>query len=273
MPARNYIELVEKTMRVLEVVGEKEAGISLAALSERVGLVKSSVFRILFTLTELGYVKKVDLAGTYAATPKLLGLARSPARRPSLIHLARPHLQELCRRLEESAWLAEWRDGLVIMIDVAEAPHPLQLMLRVGDACPLHASALGKAIAAYMSPGELATALGSGRLETYTPQTTASRRAIQAQLADVRRDGYATNDEETIRGAFAIGAPVFDAAGRTFASISVTAPTARCPASKRRQMIAEVKQASAALSEDLASLRFFSDFEVSATQPRRRYGA
>jgi len=66
-------------------------------------------------------------------------------RRPSLIGIARPRLQEMCAKLRESAWLAEWRNGTVLMIDVAESSsHALQLALNLGDRCPLHASALAR---------------------------------------------------------------------------------------------------------------------------------
>ena len=145
MAARNYIELVEKTLRVLESLDDCGAGISLGALAARVGLVKSSVFRILFTLNKLGYVEKVGPAGVYASTRRLRALGRRPVRRPGLISIARPRLQEMCAKLRESAWLAEWRNGTVILIDGAESSsHALLLALKVGDRCPLHASALGK---------------------------------------------------------------------------------------------------------------------------------
>jgi DNA-binding IclR family transcriptional regulator len=272
MAARNYIELVEKTLRVLESLSESEAGITLGELAARVGLVKSSVFRILFTLNKLGYVEKVGPEGVYASTQRLLTLALKPVRRPSLVSIARPRLQEMCAKLRESAWLAEWRNGAVIMIDVAESSHALQLALNVGDRCPLHASALGKAIAAHLSRAELELALGKDRLARYTDRSVSSRKALLAQLAAVRRDGYGINDEETIRGALAIGAPVFDSTGRAFAALSVTAPTARCSPAKKREMIAETIRAASILSEDLARAQFVANFRMSGAETEKTYG-
>ena len=80
MAARNYIELVEKTLRVLESLGDSTAGIKLGELAGRVGLVKSSVFRILFTLNKLGYVEKVGPEGVYAfnASPAGAGARIGP---------------------------------------------------------------------------------------------------------------------------------------------------------------------------------------------------
>jgi len=274
MAARNYIELVEKTLRVLESLGDSKAGIKLGELAARVGLVKSSVFRILFTLAELGYVEKVAPEGVYAPTRRLLALGRGPVRRPDLISFARPRLQEMRAKLHESAWLAEWRNGTVILIDGAESSsHALHLALKVGDRCPLHASALGKVIAAHLSRAELGIALGKERLARYTERSISSRKALLAQLAVIRRDGYGINNEETLRGALAIGAPVFDSSGRAFAAVSATTPTARCGSAKKRELIAETIRAASAVSEDLAHAEFVADFRITDTGTEKTYGS
>jgi IclR family acetate operon transcriptional repressor len=274
MAARNYIELVDKTLRVLESLGDSKAGITLGELAARVGLVKSSVFRILFTLIKLGYVEKVGPEGVYAPTRRLLALGRGPVRRLDLISIARPRLQEVCAKLRESAWLAEWRNGTVILIDGAESSsHVLLLALKVGDSCPLHASALGKVIAAHLSRAELGIALGKDRLARYTERSISNRKALMAQLASIRRDGYGINNEETIRGALAIGAPVFDSTGRAFAAVSVTAATARCFRAKKREMIVETIRLASVISEDLAQAEFVADFRLTSTGTEKTYGS
>lgn len=254
MAARNYVELVEKTLRVLEALSE--GALHLKGIVARVGLVKSSVFRILYTLKELGYVEQASPNGAYRLTVKALALARSRALRPTLLDVVRPHLKRLRDELHESVWLAELRGRTVLLVDVAEAAHKLRLSLDVGDACPLHASALGKAIAAWMPPAEVRAALGRGKLPAYTARTIVSRARLAAELARVRRQGYAVNEEETIEGAFIAGAPIFDAEANAFAAISVTAPTARCSPRKREHMIRAVKKTTAAVSAHLTGLGF-----------------
>ncbi len=256
MAARNHIELVDKTLRVLEALSERSQGMGLKDIASRVGLVKSSLFRILFTLRELGYVEQAQDNGSYRLTLKVLALARRPVVRPTLLSVARPHLARLRDELDESAWLAEWRRGSVVLIDVAEAPHPLQLSFDVGDQCPLHAAALGKVIAAYMSEEELNAALGRERLPRFTAHTITTRSDLAAELARVRRFGYAVNDEETVEGAVLLGGPVFDASGTVFAAVSVSCPTVRCTADKREAMAAALKRTTAMISEDLCALGF-----------------
>lgn len=252
MAARNHIDLVAKTLRTLEVLGEREEGVALAELARRTQLVKSSVFRILFTLRELGYVEQVNGGGVYAPTLKLMHLARNPARRVNLVSVARPHLMALRDVVGESAWLAELRSGEVVLVDSAETPHPLRLSLGVGDRCPLHATALGKAVAAHLPPAEAE----GGRLRRLTLRTNTDLERYRAELERVRKVGYAVNNEETVAGAVLFGAPIFDSRGRVFAAVSAGAPTVRCMPEKRRMILDAVKQTARALNEELARLGF-----------------
>src|SRR6266576_1061660 len=84
MPTRNQIDLVGKTMRVLEVLAELEENANLKQIVAQVGLVKSSVFRILFSLEKLGYVEHADGKGAYRLTWKTIGLGRRSATRAKL---------------------------------------------------------------------------------------------------------------------------------------------------------------------------------------------
>jgi len=251
MAANNHIDLVVKTMRVLEIIGAQGGGMPLGDIAARAGLVKSSAFRILFTLTELGYCEKVAGNGTYAATLKLRALGGTDAR-SSLVAIAKLRLEQSRDRLGESAWLAELRGGSVIVVAVAEAAHPLRLAFHVGDICPWHASALGKAVAAQLAPPQLLEVLGSGRLHQFTKSTITARRKLLSELTLIRHRGYSVNREETIDGALAYGAPVFDGSGAVVASVSITAPTARCSRSKSEAMIGEVKALGQAITQDVA---------------------
>lgn len=254
MAARNHIEVVARAFRVLEALAEGEA--ELRRLAERTGMGKSTVFRILYTLKELGYVEQPEPTAPYALSAKLLALVRGPVAALSLADLARPYLARLRDELGESAWLAEVRGGSVVLTEAAQAHHKLRLSLDLGDACPLHASALGKAVAAHLPSEELKRLLGRGRLPRFTYRTITSRSRLASELAKVRRQGYALNDQETIEGAFLAGAPIFDAAGRVCAAISVSAPTARCLPAKRQAMIAAVKRVTQQISRELARLGY-----------------
>lgn len=256
MPARNYVELVEKTVQVLAALSEGSS--TLGEVSSRTRLAKSTAFRVLFTLRELGWVEQAGRNGAYRLTFRMLAVARQGVAEPALPHVARPYLTRLRDAVNESAWLGEVRGAAVVLVDVVEAPQKLRLSLDIGDGCPLHASAIGKAVAAHMTPGELDAALGEGPFERYTANTLTTRGELNAALAGVREQGYAANDEETIPGAFVAGAPVFDSSGRAVAAISISTPTVRCAAARRQEIIEGVIKAAGELSAELQALGFRS---------------
>ncbi len=255
MPANNHIELLEKGMRVLEALGRDGGSCSLQELVGRVGLVKSSVFRILYTLRELGYVEQ-NGRGVYSLTPKMYALAGKARGRTSLMTIAHPHLEHMRDVSEETASLAEWRRSRVVCIEVAEGSHKLRLSLDVGDECPLHASALGKAVAAHLPPEELAAALRIAGLPAYTAATVTDRAHFLRELAQIRKDGYALNREETIAGAILVGAAIFDARGDVFAAVSLSCPTARYSAKKRTALTQLVRATSAAITKELEEIGY-----------------
>ena len=164
-------------------------------------MVKSSVFRILYTLRELGYVEQRG-RGSYCLTAKMFALASRSAIRHSLIEVAHPHLTHLRDSLNESAWLAEWRGGRAILVDVAEARHKLRLLLSIGDPCPLHASALGKSIAAFLRPEALATVLGTEALTSFTGRTITDRAQLLRELAKVRPVDWPPTRKRRLKGQF-----------------------------------------------------------------------
>ncbi|HKE22616.1 MAG TPA: IclR family transcriptional regulator [Bryobacteraceae bacterium] len=255
MPANNHIELVEKAMRILEVLADVEDPLDLKDLTARVGMVKSSVYRILYTLRELGYVEQHG-RGSYRLTGRVSSLARRASAQPGLIEVARPYLTAARDALNEAAWLAQWRGGRVVLVDVVEAPHKLRLSLGIGDSCPLHASSLGKAVAAFLRPETLAVALGTDPLPRFTERTITERAQLLRELARVRAGGFAINEEETIDGAVLVGAPVLDSTGEVTAAVSLGSPMARCTTPKREEMIELVRHTGGAISQRLAELGY-----------------
>lgn len=256
MPARNHIAVVEKALAVFEALARFNGSAELKDLAEKTGIGKSTVFRILHTLKELGYVEQVSHGQVYTTTAKVFGLARSPARRPRLTNIVHPYLVRLRNELQESAWFAEWCNGVAVLVDVVESRQPLRLSYDLGDRCPLHASALGKAIAAYLNDEDLMTVLPDETLPQFTPYTTEKRDDLVRELVLVRKRGYASNRQETVEGAVVFAAPLLLPSNRVVGAISVTSPLVRCPTAQRQKIIQHVKGAAHAASELLAQIDY-----------------
>jgi IclR family acetate operon transcriptional repressor len=256
MAAKNHIDLVLKTLAVLEALAASEFGKPLKEIAAEVGLVKSSAFRILFTLKEAGYVEQPETNGVYRLTLKSAGLSRRNTKRLGLATIARPHLKSLREELDESVALAERLAGSVVLIDVIETSHPLRLTLHIGDDCPIHATAHGKAVAAFLSAKDLGTLLESSKLAQFTERTRTRRHDLELELERTRKAGYSVNDEETVTGAFIVGVPIFDSQSSVCGSVSVNTPTARCSAARKKNLIASIMETGKRISSDLAAVGF-----------------
>jgi len=256
MAARNRISLVGKTMHVLEVLAECGGDASLKELSWRVDLVKSSVFRILFSLRELGYVEQSAETGLYNLTWKMHSLLRKGATQSTLLDLAHPHMLKLRDEVGETVWLAEWRRGACIVVGAADTPHRLRFLVDIGSVVGLHSTALGKAIAAHLAPKALSAALGRGKLQRLTRHTIQSRGVLRRELERVRRNGYAMNRGESVDGLIVMAAPIFDPRGMVLASISVSAPVFRATSAKQKAVIAATKRTALAITDDLVNVQF-----------------
>lgn len=265
MAAKNHIELVVKMLAVLETLAASEHGKALKEIAAEVGLVKSSVFRILFTLKEAGYVEQPEMNGLYRLTLKTSGLSRRNTDRLRLADIARPHLTRLRDLLDESVALAERRSQSVVLIDVLETSHPLRLSFHIGDDCPIHATALGKAVAAFLSQAELASLLNKSGLPQYTDHTKTRLLQLKTELSRTRKNGYSINDEETVAGALLVGAPLFDSNRSVCGALSVNTPTARCSTKRKHTLVSSVLEAGHRISEDLADIGFVHHIAASGS--------
>jgi DNA-binding IclR family transcriptional regulator len=225
MPTNNYIAVLEKAVRVLEAFhGERE--VALGELAARTRQVKSSVFRILFTLERLGYIEKGN-GGRYSVTSRFgrLGTEQRPAF--DLSSLAAPFMAQLVQRFQETINLGILDGGEVLYIHVIECSHPFRLAAHAGMRSPVHSTALGKCLLCRMPRRQVEAILKTHPLGPLTPHTLREPSAFFRELERVRARGYAIDNEEDSRGARCVGAPILDPEGGVCASISLSGPAAR----------------------------------------------
>jgi IclR family acetate operon transcriptional repressor len=237
MPANNYIRAIERTLRVLESFeGERE--VSLTELAARAHLVKSSVFRILFTLERLAYVEKAP-SGKYVITQRFGQLTQNGrAQAPSEITaLVQPFMQNLLHRYQETVNLGVLDGDKVLYIKVLESPHAFRLAAHAGITSPLHSTALGKCLVCQHPRGEVERMLGKKPLPRFTNRTICDRNLFIRELERVRKRGYGIDDMEDSQGARCLAVPIQDSRGKVIAALSVSAPVSRMNRARAREVL------------------------------------
>lgn len=221
--ASNGIRVIARAADIMRELGTAEEGLSLTDLAERVGLPRSTVHRIASALAEEHFVLWTSPRGLLRLGPGLIPLGNMSRR--SLRDMARPSLQELSRRLNETVELVVLQGDTILFLDQVVAPQRLRLVSSVGAAFPVHCTASGKAFLAAL-PEEETQKLLPARLERYTPHTITSKRELMKELEVVRETGVAFDHEEFTEGISATACVIHDSYG-DLASLTVPMPTQR----------------------------------------------
>jgi len=211
------------------------------------GLNRTGSHRFLATLRELGYVEK-NQDGWYQLTFKILELGMKMANRFEIRRVARSYMQELSLAFRETVNLG-FRDGLEILhLDKIDSLEILRMDSPVGSRAPAYCTALGKACLAFLPEKELDTLLNDVKLKPHGPNTITSKRKLRQELAKIRNQGYAIDDEELTYGLRCVAAPIFDHTGLPRYSISVAGPAMRLTEKRMQQIQKTVKKVCSELS-------------------------
>ncbi len=251
-PETYNIAVIDKTLTIVELLRDNPSGLSLQAITEQTGFIKSSVHRTLGSLKWHGYVEQPVAGGPYRLGMKCLLLARGLTDGVELLPHARPYMDELVDAFNESAYLAVLHGGRALFVDVRETRRrDLRLVGPLGAEVSFHATAAGKAIAAYMPPDIRRRLLERMALTAVTARTRTRRSDVEQEWAAVARRGVAVNAEETLVGALFVAAPVFDADRSVCGAISLGLPTARHTTALGRSIAARMKDVCGRLSRSL----------------------
>jgi DNA-binding IclR family transcriptional regulator len=242
-----YIEVVGKALTIMDVFVESGSpALSLRDLAKATQLNKNTVFRVLHTLTEHGYLTK--RRHDYEIGAKLVRLGNRQARHKNVVEVCGPFLDALRDEFKETVNLGVLEAGQILYVDVRESPYRFRLAERVGGSDHLHCTALGKAWLAHLPFEQARQLLKQQGMPKQTDHTIVTLAAMKLELERVRTSGIAEDDEESMAGAYCVGAPVLDNKGAPAAAISISGPTTRF----RREIAGK---ATAKLLDAIAAIR------------------
>jgi len=229
---------IDKAVDVLFHLSGQAAPVGVTEVGRALGLPKSSAHRVLAALARRGLVTR-DGRGRYAPGLGLVALGLGALDREPLVAAAREVLAAEAAAVGETVFLVACRGGRLVVLDKAEGTGFLRAAPRVGQAVPVHATAVGKLFCAFD-----AAAPEPGALERFTPQTPVTHRAFARAVARARREGFARSREEWIPGLSVLAAPIV-ARGRLEGALALAAPSARLAAPDAHELEPRLRAAAA----------------------------
>ena len=221
----SFMTSLARGLAVVQAFSDSRKPQTIANISQKTGIPRAAVRRCLHTLRELGYVD-AEL-NNFSLRPKVLTLGYSYLSSTPLTVSAQPYLNDISRTLNESSSMAVLEDGEVLYVARASTTRVMSVALNTGSRLPAYCTSLGRVMLAHLPPDELERYLARTKLRAMTENTVVNQKRLREILADVRRDGYAINDEELELGLRSIAVPVRGASGQVLAALNVGAQAAR----------------------------------------------
>ena len=215
---------LERGLDILEAIEAESGEVGVRELARRLDLSPSIVQRLVSSLAVRGYIEKNQETARYRLGHRAMILGASGERDIDWLAAARRELDRLALDHHLDGFVAVLRAGRAIYLQAVQADRPVGIRVAIGSEMPLHSTAAGKTLLAGLDDGALRRLLGTRRLAAITPHTVTDPAALVANVAKVRRQGYATVVEENIPGILSVGAPISDRGGRIVAALSVAFP-------------------------------------------------
>ena len=244
------IQSVDRAIAIMKTFTIDEPELGVTELSDKLGLHKSTVHRLLASLSKGGLVERNPRNRKYSLGIGLIELAGTMLNSRNLPQIARPYLHHLADMVEELTYLGV-RDGdEVLDIEQVPSPHLVQSVGWLGRRTPLHCTSTGKIFLAHMPEQELEQVLGKG-LARMTPKTICDPSDLRHELEEVREQGFATAFEELEEGTNAIAVPITKTDGTAIAAMGVVGPSYRFTPEKAMSQLDIIKSIAREVSHRL----------------------
>lgn len=238
-----------KGLRLLEVLAAQSGPVGIAELAAQLQIARSNVHRLLQALVEMGYASNVQ--GQYRTSIKVWELGARALSQLDFREAAGPAMRSLLAQSNETVHLSVLSGEEVVYIDKLDSPEPVRAYSVIGGRAPAYCVATGKVLLAWRE-ASAANSMAVRQLPAFTPATLADSADLARELDRVRRQGYAVNRGEWRASVWGIAAPIFGPSGQVLAAIGISGPATRLRARGMRALSAQVVQAAAQASGELA---------------------
>jgi DNA-binding IclR family transcriptional regulator len=254
---------LSRGLQVLDVLRQANGYLSLSDIAAETGLDASTVHRLVQTLTENGYAVRDDVQKRYLPGPRALSPLSLFHPLTQLRREASSTLHSLQKETGYTSALALFVGRERVVVDFVQGSYPLSPYYESWLKSPLHGSASGRLLLAWMSELEREQLLGAGPIEAYTSETITDPAALAGELNSVRLQGYAVSRDDYYHGLLAIGVPLVDRVGaQPLGCLVFTAPSGSVAAEADKTLVTQLKAASRLLMLSAPSLRAFRQWSA-----------
>lgn len=246
------VQSLERAFTLLDTLSEYPEGIQITRLSEKVGLSKSTVHRLLATLINMNYVRKDPESEKYKLGYRIIYLSRNIINSIDVIPVAKPFLEALSEDVNETIHLCIEDMGEVMYVDKIESNQTIRMFSRVGSRAPMYCTGVGKVLLSGMAPEDYRNVIEKTEFISKTPHTITSKEQLNDVIELIRERGYGLDDIENEEGIRCIAAPIIDSRGKVIASFSISGPTTRMTMERvNNELVAKVREVSMQISRQL----------------------
>jgi IclR family transcriptional regulator, KDG regulon repressor len=237
--ASGRLSSVTSALRVLKVFSDSEPELGISSIAQRLGLAKSTVHRLAVTLASESFLEQNPQNGRYRLGLSLFSLGALVRQRMDVSNQAHSLLGALRDQTQETVHLAILDETSIMYLYNMESSLAIGTRSYIGTRKPAFCTSEGRVLLAFNDP-ELVTEVLKEDLVQRTPKTTTNPKALRAILEEVRRNGYATDDEESEIGMRSVAAPIRDISGKAIAAVGLAGPIQRLTKKELRRLVPQV---------------------------------
>ncbi|MBW8482976.1 IclR family transcriptional regulator [Actinomadura parmotrematis] len=241
------VRSLERTFELLEHLADAGGELALSELAEASGLPMPTIYRLMRTLVNHGYVRQ-EPSKRYALGPRLIRLGEGAGR--MLGSWARPALKRLVDELGETANMAVLEGDEAVYVAQVPSRHAMRMFTEVGRRVQPHCTGVGKALLSQLPDDRVRAMLARTGMPAHTPRTFTDPDALLAELARIRAQGYALDDEEQEVGVRCVAVPLKGAP--SLAALSVSGPTSRMTHAAAEAVVPVLAEVAAGFVRELA---------------------
>jgi IclR family KDG regulon transcriptional repressor len=246
-PNAKLSQTVLKALDVLECVANADRPLPASEVAGLCKISRPTAYRLLLTLATRGYTAQAN-GPCFRLGTQALSLSRKVLDSIDLPELAKPYMRQLSDITNETVHLSILEGTEILYIAKVESSQSIRMTSTIGARSNLHSTAMGKAVLAFLPAGEQAKLLEQLKLTACTSATITGQAALVEELANVRKQRFAIDNEENEAGVRCVGAPIFDHTGHVFAAVSVSGPAYRLSVSRLEALSSLVIDTTSAIS-------------------------